>query len=152
MNIHRIDVQDLAQCIFMNNTNDVNILIETNNIKCNQDLFFFLFDLLCKGLILVYSHENSNKVCLNHLTVEQFDFMKKKFKNAHIKLNIITYDIETALLLDLVDKDYKSRNLIRDSIDHIQSMGENESLSEYVFNVLMDDNLFSINFEVLKGI
>jgi hypothetical protein len=149
MNKYKIDVQDLANFIFVENQNNLNVIIEINSIKSNQELFFFLFDLLCKGLILVYGEKGSNKVCLNHLTIEQFEFMKTKFKNAHIKLDIVIYDHSTAMLLDLLDENYKKRNLIKESMSKLELMKNNEPLKDYVFNILIEDNLFCINFEII---
>jgi hypothetical protein len=151
MNKYRIDVQDLANFIFVENKNNLNVIIEISSIKSNQELFFFLFDLLCKGLVLVYGENDSNQVCLNHLTIEQFEFMKTKFKNAHIKLNIVIYDHATAILLDLLDENYKKRNLIKESISKLESMETNEPLKDYIFNILIEDNLFCINFEVITA-
>lgn len=150
MNRYRIDVQDLANFIFIKNTNNNNIVIELSSITNNKELFFFLFDLLCKGIILVYGKDESNKVCLNHLTIDQFEYIKKKFKNAHIHLQIVIYDIKTAIMLDLLEENYAEKNIIRESVDSLQSMDVDKALSDYVFNLIIDDNLFCINFEIIQ--
>lgn len=151
MSRYSIDVQDLANFIFVANKNNSNIVIELSSITNNKDLFFFLFDLLCKGIVLVYGKDQANKVCLNHLTIDQFEYIKKKFKNAHIQLHIIMYDVKTALLLDLIDENYAEKNIIRESVSSLQLMDSNKELSEYIFYLIIDENLFCINFEIIQS-
>jgi hypothetical protein len=143
-----IDVTEVAKYIFKINT-DKEIFLNVNSIKTSRDLFFFLFDIFCKGLIILYGEDN--KMRLNDLHPEQFEVIKDKLKYAHIKLNMEMYDKDTAILLDLLpdDDSYDEKKIIQKSIDDIMLMTENEELSSYIFKLYMNDNLFCINFDVI---
>ena len=59
-----INVEDLARYIFEINTNN-KIFLDINSIKTNKELFFFYFDLFCKGLIITFSHAICQSVILD---------------------------------------------------------------------------------------
>ena len=74
-----INVENLARYIFQtNNTNK--IFLDIKSIKTNKELFFFYFDLFCKGLVITFSEGNT--LLLNKLTEEDFYKIKKKFELA----------------------------------------------------------------------
>ena len=113
----------------------------------NSD-FFFLFDIFCKGIILLFGE--NNKMKLNSLEPYQFEIIKEKMKYAHILLTMTTYDESTAKLLDLIPENVKEKNVIQDSINDITKMEENEPLTEYVFKLFMNETLFCINFDIIR--
>tara|TARA_B110000238_G_C15983177_1_gene376945 strand:+ start:353 stop:805 length:453 start_codon:yes stop_codon:yes gene_type:complete len=143
-----IDVSEVANYIFKTNNNK-EILLNVNSIKTTRDLFFFLFDIFCKGLIILYGE--NNKMKLNDLEPRQFDEMKDKLKYAHIRLNMEMYDKSTAILLDLLpdDEGFNEKSIIKKSIDDILLMAENEELNRYTFKLYMNENLFCINFDII---
>lgn len=144
-----INVNELANYIFKINT-DKELYININSLKTKKELFFFLFDIFCKGIILMYG--KNNKMKLNNLELYQFEEIKTKLKYAHISLNLIIYDKETAQILDLIplnDQEIKEKNIIQNSIDNIVKMSDNENLKNYIFHLYMNDNLFCINFDIL---
>ncbi len=144
-----INVNDLANYIFKINT-DKELFININSLKTKKELFFLLFDIFCKGIILMYGE--NNKMKLNNLELYQFDEIKTKLKYAHISLNLITYDKDTAQILDLIpsnDQEIKERNIIQNSIDTIVKMPDDEDLMNYIFHLYMNDTLFCINFDIL---
>jgi hypothetical protein len=143
-----IDVSEVANYIFKTN-NDKEILLNVNSIKTSRDLFFFLFDIFCKGLVILYGE--NNKMKLNDLQPYQFDEMKDKLKYAHIRLNMEMYDKNTAVILDLLpDNDgFDERSIIKKSIDDILLMTENEELNKYTFKLYMNEYLFCINFDII---
>lgn len=144
-----INVNDLANYIFKVNT-DKELYININSLKTKKELFFLLFDIFCKGIILMYGE--NNKMKLNNLELHQFEEIKTKLKYAHISLNLITYDKETAQILDLIppnDQEIKEKNIIQNSIDNIVKMPDDEDLKNYIFHLYMNDTLFCINFDIL---
>ena len=148
--VKNMDVSELENYIFIHNTHDNQLLININCLKKQKELFFLLFDLFCKGLILMYGE--NNRMTLNTLGMEQFDEVKRKLKCAHIHLNLILYDKEMAELLDLIPKDmddHYERNIITHSLGKIRSADENMDLKEYVFNLFMNETLYCINFDIL---
>lgn len=146
-----IDVSELANYIFVKNTKNCPILININSLKTQKELFFLLFDLFCKGLILMYGE--NNKMTLNTLQMEQFDEMKKKLKCANIQLNLVLYDKDTAELLDLIPSNMTEnyeKTIITQSLAKIRGEKENLDLKEYIFNLYMNDMMYCINFDILR--
>ncbi len=141
-----INVEDLARYIFEINTNN-KIFLDINSIKTNKELFFFYFDLFCKGLIITFSE--SNTLLLNKLTEEDFYKIKKKFELAHIKLNMSIYDVETAYMIDICEKktDLKEKEIIEKSIERLKDMDDNLELKEYEFNIYINGIINVISFE-----
>lgn len=144
-----INVNELANYIFKINT-EKELFININCLKTKKELFFFLFDIFCKGIILMYGENNRMK--LNNLELHQFEEIKQKLKYAHIHLNLIIYDKDTAQLLDLLpasEDDIREKNIIQSSIDKIVAMNDNDNLTDYIFHLYMNDTLFCINFDIL---
>lgn len=147
--VMNIDVGDLATFIFKKNTEENQLYLNITSLKTHKQLFFFLFDLFCKGLLMLYGSDN--RLCLNKLEMSQFDEIKRKLKLAHIELVMEQYDDSTAKLLDLIpeeDSANKETQIIRSSLNAIQSMRDDADLKEYTFNLYMNDTLFCIHFDL----
>jgi hypothetical protein len=144
----RINVDELANFIFIKNSENKEIYLNIQSLKTTKELFFFLFDIFCKGIVLLFG--KNNKMKLNNLEPDQFDKIKEKLKYAHINLIMTTYDEDTAKLLDLVPEDVKEKNVIQESIKEILNMEDNNDLISYMFKLYMNDTLFCINFEIIR--
>lgn len=144
----RIDVDELATFIFKKNTENKELYLNIRSLKTTKELFFFLFDIFCKGIILLFGE--NNKMKLNSLEPYQFELIKENMKCAHILLTMTTYDESTAKLLDLIPKNVKEKNVIQDSINDITRMEDNEPLTDYVFKLFMNETLFCINFDIIR--
>ena len=147
--VMNIDVNDLATFIFKQNTDNNQLYININSLKTHKQLFFLLFDLFCKGLLMLYG--SGNKLLLNKLEMVQFEEIRQKLKLAHIDLVMEQYDDSTAKLLDLIpEKDIlnKETAIIRSSLNTIHGMKDDEDLKDYQFNLYMNDTLFCIHFDV----
>jgi hypothetical protein len=141
-----INIEELANYIFCINEN-TEIILDIKSLKTNKEFFFFCFDLFCKGLVLLFGE--NNKLLLNNLTENQFDIIKLKFKYAHIFLHTEIYDIETAHLIDIIDKDKQdARQFLLDSIDNLKRLDDNLDIKEYNFNILLNDNVISLCFTI----
>lgn len=148
--IHHIDVSELAKYIFVKNEKQSEIMINITCLKTQKELFFLLFDLFCKGLILMYGKDN--RMTLNTLGMDQFEEVKQKLRCAHIQLSLVLYDKDTAELLDLIPNnmtDNHERTIITQSLAKIRAEKENLDLKEYVFHLYMNDILYCINFDIL---
>lgn len=144
-----IDVNDLANYIFKIN-DEKELFLNVKSLKTKKELFFFLFDIFCKGIILMYG--SNNKMKLNNLELHQFEEIKNKLKFAHIKLNMIMYDKPTAQAIDLLPEDdngIQEKNIIQASLGRIMKMGDDEDLNNYVFNLYMNQTLFCISFDII---
>lgn len=49
----QVNLQDLAELLFVSNTNDARVELTLDHIDGLMDLFHFLVHLLCKGLVLL---------------------------------------------------------------------------------------------------
>ena len=144
-----IDITELAQYVFRNE-NEFPIFIEINCLKTKKELFFLLFDLFCKGLIILYGE--NNKILLNKLGMDQFDEVKAKLKLAHVDLNLTLYDKETAVILEMIPADIDDRfekTIIQKSLAQINGMSDDMDIKEYVFQLFMNETLFNINFDII---
>ncbi|QOI90230.1 hypothetical protein QKU58_gp101 [Pyramimonas orientalis virus] len=144
-----IDVSEVAKYIFKTNK-EQEIYLNVKSIKTSRDLFFFLFDIFCKGIVILYGE--NNKMKLNDLQPYQFDEIKEKLKYAHIKLYMEMFDKATAIMLDLLpdnDNEYNEKNVIKKSIEEILLMKEDEDLNAYMFKLYMNENLFCIHFDII---
>lgn len=144
-----IDITELAQYVFRNESESP-IFIEINCLKTKKELFFLLFDLFCKGLIILYGE--NNKILLNKLGMDQFDEVKAKLKLAHVDLNLTLYDKETAVILEMIPDmidDRFEKTIIQKSLAQINGMSDDMDLKEYVFQLFMNETLFNINFDII---
>lgn len=80
-----VKAEDLAEFIFVANRNNAKLEIDFSRLGNCKELFLFLVDLVCKGLILLYSPEKRS-IELDTVTNEQFHFIASKFKPAGIDL------------------------------------------------------------------
>ena len=144
-----IDITELAQYVFQNE-NETPIFIEINCLKTKKELFFLLFDLFCKGLIILFG--DNNKILLNKLGMDQFEVVKAKLKLAHVDLNLQLYDKETAVILEMIPTDVDDRfekTIIQKSLAQINGMPDDADLTNYVFQLFMNETLFNINFDIV---
>jgi hypothetical protein len=143
-----MSVNYLANFIFLENTKDIKITLQSDEFDNAKDMFFFILDLYFKGMVLLYGKKNDNfssSVILNELSLEQIDFIKDKLKNAHIKLNFDYYhytNIEEGNL-DILEK-YKKSNM-----NLLASFANNLNIKEYIFKLAMGEYIYFINFEIL---
>lgn len=128
-----VEVDELSDFIFLKNTNDAIIELELGGIENNKDLFCFLLDLFCKGLVKVYGH--NNQVEVDNLAMEDFVYMKKKLECAGIRV-----------MLDI--KPNKEELPLGVNSTQIKNLPENLQLSEYRFMVVSKLHVISIHYEL----
>lgn len=148
-------IHDLSKHIFKNNDEGHEMLLGLEeSVKTNKELFSFCFQLFCNGLVLLYG--DGQKVLLNALSMEQLDAIRKKLKCVHIHVKIATYDLDTAYLLDIVEKPTSSQNqprpnegsVLAKSMAAIRTQGENDALEDYALTLMMYGNVMQIHFEI----
>jgi len=126
------------------------------SVKTNKELFSFCFQLFCNGLVLLYG--DGQKVLLNALSMEQLDTIRAKLKCVHIHVKITTYDLDTAYLLDMVEKPPTSSHnqqsrpnegaVLAKSMAAIRTQAENDALEDYALTLMMHGNVMQIHFEI----
>jgi hypothetical protein len=153
--MERLGMHEMSNRIFKHNDQGYEMLLGLDqSVKTNKELFSFCFQLFCNGLVLLYGDEQ--KVLLNALSMEQLDTIRKKMKCVHIHVKIATYDLDTAYLLDIVEKPTSPQNQLRPnegsvlakSMAAIRTQGENDALEDYALTLMMHGNVMQIHFEI----
>lgn len=132
-----IEVDDLATFIFIKNKNNAIIELSLGGVENNKDLFYFLIDLLCKGLILLFG--NNNRVDLEYISLDDFKIMQAKIELA---------GIETVLDIEMNTNNIISGVNIRD----IELMNDNSKLEDFIFKVIDKKLIYHINFKLIHKI
>lgn len=132
-----IEVDDLATFIFIKNKNNAIIELSLGGVENNKDLFYFLIDLLCKGLILLFG--NNNRVDLEYISLDNFKIMQAKIELA---------GIETVL-----DIKMNTNNIIPGvNIRDIELMNDNSKLEDFIFKVIDKNLIYHINFKLIHKV
>jgi len=133
-------LQDLVNFMFVENKHNSKIYLNLpsgeDGIRDNHDLFVFLLDLLCKGLVTLYS-DTDKKVALDSLTTEQLTYITKKMMNAGIKLLVSTRE-----LIDIPGHTTPIRpGIYKDSGDN---------LTDYSMRIVSKNLEYTIQFELVR--
>jgi hypothetical protein len=151
-----LDVNNFSEFLFQKNHNDAQVYIELDGIEDTKDMFFFCLDLFCKGLVQLFGKDS--RVNLDDLTIENFNVIKKKLKNAGILVNLNIYVPNTS------SEDTQDTPPVEDSlpenqvvppsinIDHIQTLPNDLKLNEYVFNINTPTIVYSVYFELIHNV
>lgn len=90
MHVH---VDDLPRLIFLENPSGNHISIEYSQLQTSKDLFFFLFDLFCKGVVALYSDDGGTSVDLTALSASQLKHVAERMALAGIAA-VLEDDVE----------------------------------------------------------
>jgi hypothetical protein len=141
-----MNVNYFAKFIFIENVENKKFTFSSSEFKNSKDLFFFMLDLLFKGLVLLYGNkdetDNKERVYLNDLSLEQIDFIKDKFRLGHIKLNFNYFHIESGDI-SVLNK-YKITN-----VNELKTYDDNLNIKEYIFKIAINEYIYNINFELI---
>ena len=135
----QMHIDYFADFMFVKNINNAIIDLTLPTVDNNKDMFFFLVDLICKGLILLYGI--NNKVDLDSLKIDDFVYIQKKLNLAgiNVDLNIEEHNGNnaTAHKLNLQD--------IEDNYE------DNLDLKEYVFIINNVTHIYKIRFNLFHN-
>lgn len=132
-----MDIIEFAEHMFVRNRDDRRIGLNLQGIENNKDLFMFMIDLFCKGLILCYGDGKS--VDFDSLSIDKFDYIKKKMANAGIviKLDILQNEIELPTTLNNVD---------------LERAPENDPLETYHFDISHGYTTYRVQFALSHSV
>jgi hypothetical protein len=138
-----MQIQDLAEFMFLRNVNNVSIELSLGGIESNKDLFYFLLDLFCKGLVLMFG--NGNSVDIDTLNEQNFMQIREKLLCAglEVTLNMYPSDIEG----DEFEATPASINL-----QEIETAEENKPLNEYEFKVTNKYMIYVVSFNLIHRV
>lgn len=136
-----MSVNHLVSFLFIQNVDNKPITINADGLENTRDLFYFCLDLLFKGLILLYGTDN--KVCVDKLTLEQFNVVKSKLKCANIDchLDINPIDTPNTQLANLWTQNFLN-------IHKAYTNPENMKLEDYSFDLQTLEFIYKIWFEI----
>lgn len=148
-------IDDLANFMFLKNTNDAIIELSLGGIENNKDLFFFCLDLFCKGLVFLYG--NDGKVNVDTLGEEQFNTVKRKMSLAGIN-TVLDFEVNPVPPLD--DQLDVSSDAPPDvppisnslNIHELDMDSCHKNLKDYVFKLKMGPVIYKIHFELVHKV
>jgi hypothetical protein len=143
--IGEVDVDELANFIFMSNSSDVPVDLKMSGLTDARDLFCFCLDLLCKGLILLFGE--NNRLAIASLSEENFDLVKRKLANVGIMCTLDVTKVETPpeFLVDLFTQNILNIHSVRNSPENLQ-------LNEYSFDLQTLNCIYKIRFDVIRKV
>jgi hypothetical protein len=142
------DVNELAEFLFLRNTNDAIVELSLGGVEDNKDFFFFCLDLFCKGLVMIYGEGNS--LIINNVSEEQFNNVQKKMANAGISAKLhVHHDNDPDSPPDLDEPSlFPSVNMTE-----LQQMPSHLEVEDYVFKINMTSKLtYNITFQLFHKV
>lgn len=131
-----MEVDDFATFLFKKNINNAIIDLSLGGVENNKDLFLFLVDLVCKGLVLLFGEEN--RVELDNVTLEDFNSIKGKLSCAGIYVDLI---------VEQNDGDIPGINL--HEIEHIP---DDLPLKSFRFKITSIFFIYTIGFKLIHKV
>ena len=129
------DILEFATYMFFENKDNRLIRLNLQGIENNKDLFLFLIDLFCKGLVICYGINNT--VNFDDLDINKFNNIKQKMFNAGIIIN-----------LELIQTDVALPTHINSA--EIDSESDNKELEDYIFKIYKDTQIYEIRFSLVR--
>jgi hypothetical protein len=139
-----IDIDSLSKYIFLENSDNKLIYLDIQGLECTKDIFCLCFDLLCKGLVLLYGHDN--KVELNHISMEQFHAMSQRLLYAGIKVKLNAVDADN----DQDYKDHTSTEVLSESYKYLKTQPDNLDVGDYSFLFKVNELIYTLKFEITR--
>ena len=140
-----LEIDELANFMFKRNENNVVLELSLGGIENNKDLFYFILDLFCKGLVLMFGN-GTNNVDVDTITYENFLSIKEKMLCAGIQVNMEHYPNDIAL-----NEENLSKKVVINT-DEINEADDNKPLNEYVFKLYSLKNQYIISFSLVHRV
>jgi hypothetical protein len=143
----QVNIYDLAYIVFVENREGLlNISVEIPVLQSNKERYFFYFELLCKGIVLLYGN-NTNSVTLSELPEDAFNRIRKIMKFSNIHVHFVQMDIDTAILLDILQSEEDTvRDVCLSSNQKLQDAPNDLELHEYEYVIRLVNAVTIIQF------
>lgn len=125
------DITAFSEYMFQTNIHNRKIQLILEGIENNKDLFLFLMDLFCKGLVLCYGVNNS--VDFDSLDLDKFAYIKSKMGNAGIHIH-----------LDVKENPIHMPTSINS--EEIDAESPDKPVDQYIFKIYKGQHTFNIRF------
>lgn len=140
-----LEIDELANFMFKKNENNIVLELSLGGIENNKDLFYFILDLFCKGLVLMFGN-GTNSVDVDTITYDNFLSIKEKMLCAGIQVNMEYYPND----ISLNNVDPSKKTII--NTDEINEASDDKPLNEYVFKLLSLKNQYIISFSLVHRV
>ncbi len=131
-----MEVDDFATFLFKRNINNAIVELSLGGVENNKDLFLFLVDLVCKGLVLLFGEEN--RVELDNVTSDDFNMIRKKLSCAGINVD---------LMVEINDGDIPGINLYE-----IENIAEDTPLEQFKFKITSISYVYTLRFKLVHKV
>jgi hypothetical protein len=135
-----LSIDDFAKYVFVEHdssrTIDLQIL---GNLETSKEMFLFLIDLVCKGLVLMFG--NNDRVDLDMLTMEQFAQLSRRLELLGIRCQLDVEQLEEPMSV----RDVLHR------LHLLHSLPDNLDLSRYTFEIGCRNVLYKIHFTLFHS-
>ena len=138
--VHINDITKLVEFVFVENTGNNRMLIESSDFKDSRDLYFFCIELTMKGLSYLYGDENG-KVDIDTLSMEQIEHVKSKLANAALELIL---DIEENNTTEIENN---TTEIVYDI--PYNDLQKNTKLEEYSLKIIKNNMKYILRFKIM---
>jgi hypothetical protein len=145
-----MEVSDLADFMFKRNDNNVVLDLSLGGIENNKDLFYFILDLFCKGLVMLFGGE-TNSIDIDTITYDNYIQIREKMLCAGININLeyfpndIDTDTEDGTTIELSKRAFLN-------LDEIKDAPNDRPIEGYVFKILTIKNQYIISFNLVHRV
>jgi hypothetical protein len=139
-----MSVDGIAPLLFLKNPNDLPVKLNLERpLENSKDTFYFLTDLLFKGLyyMITGDYANCKVVNLSDVSIETFFVAKKKLKNMGVTVNI-------NLLSHLFDKS-SVKSIHKKSLEVVKEQPDNLPLESYSLHLPLHESVYDISFTLV---
>jgi hypothetical protein len=152
--VHINDITKLVEFVFVENTGNNRMLIESSDFKDSRDLYFFCIELTMKGLSYLYGDENG-KVDIDTLSMEQIEHVKSKLANAALELIV---DIEenntTEMENNTTEMENNTTEMENNTTEIIydipyNDLQKNTKLEEYSLKIIKKHMKYTLRFKIM---
>lgn len=152
-----IQVEELAEFIFLRNKNNAIVEMSLGGIEDTKDLFFFCLDMFCKGLVMLYGE--NNRLIINDINEEQFNVIQQKLKAAGIQTCLYTDTSQDDVDTPQLDKKFTAdappdvSRYPYVNIEEINAMPSNLDIEQYIFKIkLKPDLTYCVQFRLFHKV
>ena len=139
-NLLDVHADDLTRLVFIENHRNKTYALCLGGVETSKDLFFFMLDLLCKGLVFLYGN-GEPAIDLAEVTTEQFQNVGQKLACAGIIVHLKT-EMIVPVNRESNNNDNDTNNEpkfeTRINMPQLLSMPANSPLESFVLEICME--------------
>lgn len=131
-------MEELVDFMFIKNKTNT-IAMSLPELDTTKDLFYFLLDLFCKGLVVLFGKEN--RVIIQNLTENDFEIIQNKMLYAGIEVYLSIYEHSNV--------SFSNKSPI--NLTNIENLPEYLDLNEYSFKMLIENKIYKVYFNLKRA-